>query len=948
MFSSALKSFSSNIAANYQLSPHPSFTSGPWKVYDGKKKSTGVAASVFVFDRKSLDARPGGLGSRSNTSSLKKLHDEAVERLKREASSLTRLRHPSILQVLEPVEDTRNGGLMFATEPVTTSLAGLLREKDDAERFSGGGRASRTGGSESDVNRTGNSIELDEIEIQKGLLQIAKGLEFLHESAGLVHGNLTPEAIYINAKSDWKISGLAFAGPADAGSQSSLPPLALSEVLYQDPRLPAAVQLDLDYTSPDFVIDSNICTSADLFSLGLIIVTLYNSPHTSPLKTHGNPSTYKKLLSSPSTIPSQSNGFLASGPIPKDLASHVLPRLIARRPAQRMDAKEFQQSQYFDNVLVSTIRFLETLPTKTANEKSQFMRGLGRILPEFPASVLERKVLGALLDESKDKELLPLILSNVFKIIKIIPSSPRVVPEKVLPHIKSIFLSAGAKGSTQERDHSKDASLMVVLENMDIIAKTCSGGDFKNDVLPVIRLGLESNTHSLVDASLRCLPVMLPILDFSTVKDDVFPPIASVFTRTSSLAIKVRGLESLVILCGGSVNEESLTRNGDSFGSSNKPEQPKSGSTSILDKYTVQEKVVPLLKAIKTKEPAVMMAALNVFRQVGQIADTEFIALEIIPTLWNFSLGPLLNVQQFARFMDLIKSLSSKVEQQQTKKLQSLSSSNDSGNPRTSDSNLFGMMEAANGGTDVEHTRSDFERLVLGKATTSSSNDASWNTWDTTKPNPTTPQATTDSTPRFSWSTVNSVSTNNTGVPNSLANLSGPSQRSITPDMSMTSFPTLAPSTTQRQSSMGSSFPALQPARPSQPSQPSLSSAWSTMTPITNTNNIQRPTSMMNQYSANPTYPLTSTASTTLPSTSSFGLNTQPTMPLSPFSIPPPPPSNFQQQQKSSAVPLSAAFGQPRANAPQQWNSNSTQIPPVLRPPVNQQKQGLDKYESLI
>ncbi|KKZ63540.1 hypothetical protein EMCG_02165 [[Emmonsia] crescens] len=941
MFSSALKSFSSNIAANYQLSPHPSFASGPWKVYDGKKKSTGIAASVFVFDRKSLDARPGGLGSRSNSSSLKKLHDEVVERLKREASSLTRLRHPSILQVLEPVEDTRNGGLMFATEPVTASLGGLLQEKHDQDKVSsGGGRAERSVGGESDVNRTGNSIELDEIEIQKGLLQIAKGLEFLHESAGLVHGNLTPEAIYINAKSDWKISGLAFAGPADSGSQSSLPPLALSEVLYQDPRLPAAVQLDLDYSSPDFVIDSNICTSADLFSLGLIIVAIYNSPHTSPLKTHGNPSTYKKLLSSPATIPSQNNGFLSSGPIPKDLASHILPKLITRRPAQRMNAKEFQQSQYFDNVLVSTIRFLESLPAKPVNEKSQFMKGLGRILPEFPASVLERKVLGALLDESKDKELLPLILSNVFKIIKIIPSGPRVVPEKVLPHLKTGFLLAGAKGSTQERDNTKDASLMVVLENMDLIAKNCSGRDFKE--------GLESNTHSLVDASMRCLPVMLPILDFSTVKDNVFPPIAAVFSRTSSLAIKVRGLEAFVILCGGSVKEERSTLDGDFPGASSKPQQTKSGSTSILDKYTVQDKIVPLLKAIKTKEPAVMMAALNVFRQVGQIVETEFIALEVIPTLWNFSLGPLLNVQQFGRFMDLIKSLSSKVEQQQTKKLQSLSSSNDSGNPRNGNSNLFGMIETANGGTEVENTRSDFERLVLGKAITSSSNDASWNAWHTATPNPTNQPAKIDNPPTFAWSTANSVSANNIGGRNSLASLSGPSQRSITPDLSMSSFPTLAPTTTQQQSSIGSSFPLLQPSRPSQASQTSQTSQpspWSTMTATTNTN-IQQRTSIMNQYSANPIYTFTPTSTSTTPSISPFGQITQQTMPLSPFSIPPPPPSNFQQQQTSSAASLSAAFSQPNLSPSQQWHS--TQIPPALRPTINQQKQGLDKYESLL
>lgn len=47
-------------------------------------------------------------------------------------------------------------------------------------------------------------IEIDELEIQKGLLQVGKGLEFLHESAGLVHGNLTPEAIFVNAKV-WRI-----------------------------------------------------------------------------------------------------------------------------------------------------------------------------------------------------------------------------------------------------------------------------------------------------------------------------------------------------------------------------------------------------------------------------------------------------------------------------------------------------------------------------------------------------------------------------------------------------------------------------------------------------------------------------------------------------------------------------------------------------------------------
>lgn len=481
MFSSALKSFSSNISSHYQISPDPAFISGPWKVYDGKKKSTDTAASIFIFDRKLLDPKAGGFSGRSASSALKKIHEEVVERLKREVSSLTRLRHPSVLQVLEPVEDTRNGGLMFATEPITASLAGLLREKDAQE---GGSRSSRFMVESADGTRRRREVEIDELEIQKGLLQIAKGLEFLHESASLVHGNLNPEAIFINAKSDWKIAGLSFAGPPDgSAAQSSLPPLALSEVLHQDARLPASVQLNLDYTSPDFIMDSNVTTSADLFSLGLIIVAIYNSPHVSPIQSHSSISTYKNLLSTPSTTPSQSNSFLCKQAIPKDLLGQLLPRLITRRPAQRLNAREFQQSPYFDNILVSTIRFLESLPAKTQNEKSQFMRGLQRVIPEFPASVLEKKLLGALLEETKDRDLLASILQNVFHILKKLPNGRRVCPEMIIPKLKEIFLVSGSKGPAQERDSNRDAGLMVVLENMQVIADNCSGKEFKEGSL---------------------------------------------------------------------------------------------------------------------------------------------------------------------------------------------------------------------------------------------------------------------------------------------------------------------------------------------------------------------------------------------------------------------------------------------------------------------------------
>jgi SCY1-like protein 2 len=109
----------------------------------------------------------------------------------------------------------------------------------------------------------------------------------------------------------------------------------------------------------------------------------------------------------------------------------------------------------------------------------------------------------------------------------------------------------------------------------------------------------------VVDAALGTLPVILSTLDFSTIKNEVFPVIAAVFSKTSSLGIKIKGLEALKLLCGGNQQGADDGDGMSGFGTT----QPKSKQNSvILDKYTIQEKVVPLLKAIKTKEPAVMVS----------------------------------------------------------------------------------------------------------------------------------------------------------------------------------------------------------------------------------------------------------------------------------------------------------------------------------------------------
>ncbi len=430
---------------------------------------------------------------------------------------------------------------------------------------------------------------------------------------------------------------------------------------------------------------------------------------------------------------------------------------------------------------------------------------------------------------------------------------------------------------------------------------------------------------------MRSLPIILPVLDFTTIKNELFPVIATVFSKTTSLGIKVRGLDAIVILCGGSTDNSS---NDGLDGIADRSD--KKNVSTALDKYTMQEKILPLIKGIKTKEPAVMLASLKVLRQVGSVADTDFIATDILPVLWSMSLGPLLDLKQFQLFIDLIKSLSTRVEQEHMKKLQELSSSS-----KVSSSNedflSFGGVPgfpSGNGGND--NAEDDFERLVQGKVSSNGASsvkpvDAGWDL----EPNkPSIPATAT-----FSWSTPgpSAHSTPTTAGFSSaiLQTQQAPTSRTITPDLSR--FDTLKPSTTQF----------------SQPLQPTSTTNLYNMTaPLQQ--QIQPHAQSSTNWSMATTNAWPSTLTTSMAgignSTSNMPMNQRPTMnTLSSFSLPPPPASTnspFQMPQPQRPNPQSVNSGSFAQQQTLQSSFGGSTVQQQVNPP--NQKTGLDKWESLL
>lgn len=506
-------------------------------------------------------------------------------------------------------------------------------------------------------------------------------------------------------------------------------------------------------------------------------------------------------------------------------------------------------------------------------------------------------------------------------------------------------------------------------------------------MLPVVAAAIAAPTHSVVDAALRSLPVVLPVLDFSTIKNELFPVIAHVFSKTTSLAIKVRGLQAFVVLCGGT------SGSADSGGLDGlETEQKKTSSSTALDKYTMQEKIVPLVKAIKTKEPAVMMEGLNVLRVVGDYADPEFIAMDILPVLWHMSLGPLLNLKQFQTFMELIKSLSRKVEDEQTKKLQELSGvTNGSAAGPADDFMSFGGISGAEFDAATGATEDDFEKLVKGKSSANNANpmDGGWN--DTASAiTPISSPGLKNTKASFAWSTPSPTTA--TAPASSVGGFKAQqgSFRTVTPDL--TTYQTMTPTVTQfsqplQPSTAQSAFspPATQPTASTSVNWSAASNAASNpWTSSTSTATLQPTRSTISPPPSSANY-----GGGLQNSMASLSMNQQrPAMntlnrSTSSFSLPPPPGSGSATPSSTFSLPppsqpqLNSTFGRPTGSMGSMMNTaqnaglglsmNSMANKPMgsglsmnsmmngsgvaAQQPQQQQGQptgGLDKYQSLL
>lgn len=591
-----------------------------WRIHDAYRKSDHRECSVFLFEKRCAE----------------KLHkpkrkETVTEILRSSVRQLERFRHPKILQVLHPIEECADT-LAFASERVYASLANILAYQHEHYQNQSMGMQGQLGTGGTNVlgqqpppsPRAQHSITREyhflDIEYKYGLLQITEALSFLHYTGHQLHRNVCPASILITKKGTWKLSGLEFTervNDVDGVEPVSCQPWTS--------RLSKMAQPNLDYTAPETQSQSICSILSDMFSLGMVICSIFNQGK--PLIQAGNStSAYQKQVE---LLEDQVHNILSRIPIPLQEATV---RLLSKDTRQRPTAQLLSLIKYFSDPAVHALQFLDVINMKDPTQKGHFYRNtLKEALPFIPKKLWYQHVWPSLQQEMKTHEVLAAVLQSVLYLIQ--ESTIEEYESTILPSFRHVFSAPKSVQAT-----------VTLLENLHVILEKTPRDDVRNEVLPMLYNAFESTTIQVQSAALIAVTNVSEYLDETAIRRMILPKTKLIYERNQNDQKIVSNVLSCV--------ERTLDR---------------------LDKSQIIDEVFPLLYDIRLMDPMITLRVVNIYRMM--LSDKRYglsvnlMATKVMPSLLPQTVNPSLNLEQFTILIEVLQEMLDQIDRNQRNKL---------------------------------------------------------------------------------------------------------------------------------------------------------------------------------------------------------------------------------------------------------------------------------------
>ncbi|XP_028172780.1 SCY1-like protein 2 [Ostrinia furnacalis] len=470
-----------------------------------------------------------------------------------------------------------------------------------------------------------SNYKLYELEIKYGLMQIAEGLAFLHNDVKLLHHNVCPESIIVNQQGAWKIFGFDFciANQSGPGAAPFWPFTEYCQAMHP------LTQPVLDYLAPEYVLSATHSPASDIFSLGMVIYVLHSTGHQTLGNVGNDYSKFKRFATEIRNLPSSRLSCVVDG-----LRDYVKLMLNAT-PELRPDPHQFLKISYFEDVGVKTLNYLDSLFQWDNLQKSQFYKGLPQIIQKMPHRICIYRILPCLSKEFVNPPMVPFVLPNVLLIAE--NSTKEEFIKYILPVLKPVMMI-----------QDPIQILLIFMQKMELLLKLTPGDEVKSDILPMLYRALESDAQQIQELCLSVLPTFASLIDYPAMKNALLPRIKKLCMSTNYISVRVNCL-----LCLGKLLEH-------------------------LDKWLVLDEIIPFLPQIPSREPAVLMGILGIYKLAlshKKLGITkEVMATKVLPFLIPLCVENGLTLNQFNALITLVKQMISKVETEHRAKLEQLNS----------------------------------------------------------------------------------------------------------------------------------------------------------------------------------------------------------------------------------------------------------------------------------
>jgi len=562
-----------------------------WKLYRAKHKERGDEMTLFIFEKKLID--------KYATATKDAIH----ETLRRDAGNLQRLRHPKLLHVMEPLIEERTT-LAFAVRRVECTLAQLLER---------------------------SRHELSDLEMKCGLLDIVEAIQFLHNDVKTAHLGLSPHCIFVTKTGRWLLGGLAHTrGPMDWGTQQPSG-FAFTHTDGHQSSSPSAFSADppLRYAAPEMTdkYPGTMGLESDIFSLGLIAYELMSKQREPLLRVSGLDRSNHHYQCK-KVVPIQ------MGSVPNDLYNILLSSLTMD-PNQRSTIDTFLNSEFFHDLNIKALRFLEALNEKEDSQRLQFLRGLSKLLddPSSPLAAIRiyrEKIIPSLAEALQFPtlyaEVVPLLITSLKK--KGVTDKAHFT-ERVWPRLRDL-LSA--------REISVECVTMLIRE-IETFMAMLDKDSIQKYLTPFVLRCLELNEPNILQETLEKIPKIHNSFDYRQIKESVLPCLLKHLLTTQNLKIRAQILMGLNQIM------------------------------QIFDKHTVIEKILPAFEKVVRIDhtPAILMCVLGCLDAMSKQLGAKTTAERILPLLTPMLMEESLTSEQWQTQMAVCKKLLQRVEDARTK-----------------------------------------------------------------------------------------------------------------------------------------------------------------------------------------------------------------------------------------------------------------------------------------